>query len=130
MKYSPYYPTTEKIKLKRFICVTIVIILTGLIWTAYELNRNKNAKNQKNEKIIPKSPITNHTRARYNWKKLVGSISKIESAKKCYQSQIDKSNIDFLPDILEADVKPVPGQSIFFHVTSCSNSSRIELSAV
>lgn len=54
----------------------------------------------------------------------------IEKAKKCFQfKSIKNLDIELLDDIMESDKKPKPGQSIFFHVTTCATNGRITLNA-
>lgn len=55
----------------------------------------------------------------------------IERAKKCFQFKSNK-NLDIkllLDDIMESDKTPKPGQSIFFHVTTCATNGRVTLNA-
>lgn len=55
-------------------------------------------------------------------------------SKACYlPKQMDDSNydesIDYLKDIAYAEPAPRPGQSIFFHETSCSSDGMVRLTA-
>lgn len=52
---------------------------------------------------------------------------KIELGKKCFQPAANLDNVILLPDILEHEVKPNPGKSIFFIVTTCTSNGSVIL---
>lgn len=56
-------------------------------------------------------------------------LQRINEAKKCFQLNAKTDEINFLDDIMQSSKKPEPNKCIFFHVTSCSTTGRIELTA-
>lgn len=104
------------------------IIACGLlivtIWFIFSVG-HENANN-----FISKSEIITEkvvTLSRYT----ESEMKVIEKAKKCFHFNITNNNlnIQMLDDIMESEKRPKPGQSIFFHVTSCATNGRVTLNA-
>lgn len=58
---------------------------------------------------------------------------KLKKLLDCYRSNAsqldDEYEIRYLEDVMEAEVKPNPGESLFFHETTCFRSGLIHLSS-
>lgn len=57
------------------------------------------------------------------------SSKQVEEAKNCFRLKVDSQEVLLLDDVMEAEKKPTPGKSIFFHETSCSTNGLISLNA-
>lgn len=53
----------------------------------------------------------------------------METIEKCFQLNENIRNVLLMEDVLEAKIKPMPENSIFFHETSCLNDGRIALNS-
>lgn len=98
------------------------------IWLIYSFgHKNNNYDENNNTKIdLNNERVTTNRVPKYT----DSELKLIEKAKKCFQFQPNKNlNIEFLDDIMESEKKPKPGQSIFFHVTSCATNGRVTLNA-
>lgn len=58
-------------------------------------------------------------------------ILRIKESKKCFWPSNGGiyDDLELLEEILEAEIKPKPGKSIFFHETSCTKNGIISLNA-
>lgn len=57
------------------------------------------------------------------------AANRMKTVRKCFQLNAKIQNVLLLEDVFEAEIKPMPGKSIFFHETSCSNDGRIALNS-
>lgn len=57
------------------------------------------------------------------------ATNRMETVRKCFQSNAQFQNVLLLNDVLEDNIKPKPGKSIFFLETSCSIDGRIALNS-
>lgn len=55
------------------------------------------------------------------------AVKRMQSLQKCFQLNAKIQSVLLLEDVLEAELKPKPDKSIFFHETSCSRDGRIKL---
>lgn len=97
------------------------------IWIIYSFGY----KNNNNDECSSKSDFITETVTTERVPKYTESELKlIKKAKKCFQFQPNNNlDIELLDDIMESEKKPKPGQSIFFHVTSCATNGRVTLNA-
>lgn len=60
---------------------------------------------------------------------LVNSALDRTELKSCYRRRdlSDNNSIRYLNDVMDADQMPIPGESIFFYITTCFESGLIEL---
>lgn len=94
-------------------CVLTITLITTVVWTRGF---------QKTDILRSQHE---YRRQSYNLEEIV----RINEAKRCFEPIHERSKTHLLDDILEGDLKPNPGKSIFFHETSCIPSGTIVLNA-
>lgn len=106
------------------------VIACGLFLLTISFICSFGYKNTNNNECIPKMDlITERVTTERVPKYTESEIKLIEKAQKCYQFQSKNLDIQLLDNIMESETRPKPGQSIFFHVTSCATGGRVSLSA-
>lgn len=105
-------------------CGLFVVTIWFIYSFGYKYNNNNDVCNSKSDlitEIVSTERVPTHTSA---------ELKLIEKAKKCFEFKPNKNlNITLLDDIMESEKKPKPGQSIFFHVTSCASNGQVTLHA-
>lgn len=96
-------------------CFLLIILFAASIWLNMSCNRDESVL----VSIIPHKAYS------------LNEIQRIKEAKRCFRPTTEKfhDNVQPLEDILEAEKRPQPGQSIFFHETSCTTNGIIQVNA-
>lgn len=105
-------------------CGLFLVTIWFIYSFSYKYTNNNdecNSKSDLNTESVSTERVPIHTDA---------ELKLIEKAKKCFQFKPNKNlDIKLLDDIMESDKIPKPGQSIFFHVTSCATNGQVILNA-
>lgn len=111
------------------LCFLLIILLGSIVWikSSCESNCALNrivSQNQANHIVFEKEQISKKFFS-------IEEIWKIEEAKRCFLPPNINiyDGIELLEDILSSEKRPMPGNSIFFHETSCTTDGKVVLNA-